>query len=279
MRVGIVGLGLIGGSMAKAAAALNTHVVWGRDTDPAVMKAALACGAVQGGLTDGRLAACDLVLLALAPSALLREALRIAPLLGRQTCLVDLCGVKGTVAGAIRPLAARYGFCYVGGHPMAGKEKGGFAHSDPSLFKGASMILVPGEEPLPEGLSDFFLSLGFGRVTFCDADTHDRHIAYTSQLAHVVSSAYVMSDEALQHAGFSAGSFKDMTRVATLDEEMWTSLFLANREHLNTELKRLISRLAAFADALDAADADALRAMLAAGREQKAKTLKGDSET
>ena len=279
MKIGIIGLGLIGGSMAKAAAATGAHTLWGRDTDPAVMKAALDGGAIGGELTDGRLAACDLILLALTPGPLPGEAARIAPLLKREAVLIDLCGVKRAAEAALRPLAEKYGFRYVGGHPMAGKEKGGFAHSDPALFKGASMILTPGAEPLPEGLEEFFLSLGFGRITVCDADAHDRHIAYTSQLAHIVSSAYVQSPGALQHLGFSAGSFKDMTRVATLDETMWTDLFLANRDCLSNELKGLIARLTAFSDALETGDAETLRAMLAAGKEQKAKSLEGDSET
>ena len=278
MRVGIIGLGLIGGSMAKAAAALGTHTLWGRDVDPDVMEAALACGAVEGVLTDGRLSLCDLVLLALTPGPLPGEAARIAPLLKRGAVLVDLCGVKRAAEKLLRPLAEAHGFRYVGGHPMAGKEKGGFAHSDAALFRGASMILTPGEEPLPEGLEDFFLSLGFGSITLTDPDTHDRHIAYTSQLAHIVSSAYVQSPEALEHPGFSAGSFKDMTRVATLDETMWTDLFLANRDRLNGELKGLIARLTAFSDALEAADPEALRAMLAAGREQKARSMQGEAD-
>ena len=152
---------------------------------------------------------------------------------------------------------------------MACKEVGGFANASADLFRDASMILTPypscGRKPL-DLLDGFFRELGFGRVVITTPAHHDRMIALTSQLAHVVSSAYVRDPLALEHAGYSAGSFQDMTRVARLDPGTWTDLFLANRSALLDVLNGLIGRLSEFQTALDAADADALRDLLAQGR-------------
>ena len=156
---------------------------------------------------------------------------------------------------------------------MAGRERSGFEASTDDLFVGASMILTPDERSdirHLELLKAFFLDIGFAGLTFSDPEEHDRIIAFTSQLAHIVSSAYVKSPEAQRRRGFSAGSFRDMTRVARLDEDMWTELFLADADHLTKELDILISHLNQYADALKAGDADSLRSLLKEGRELKA---------
>jgi prephenate dehydrogenase len=196
-----------------------------------------------------------------------------AELLSKTTVVVDLCGVKRVVCRELAPLAAKYGFSYIGGHPMAGKERGGFVNSADDLFVGASMILTPDERTdilMLETLKAFFLDLGFAGLTFTDPDEHDRIIAYTSQLAHITSSAYVKSPEAQRRRGFSAGSFKDMTRVARLDEAMWTELLLDNADYLTLELDILIKNLSDYLAALQAGDAEALRSLLREGRERKA---------
>ena len=187
----------------------------------------------------------------------------------RAKVVVDATGVKETICDALRKYALQDRWTFVGGHPMAGKEVGGFAHASADLFRNASMILTPypscGRKPL-DLLDGFFRELGFGRVVFTTPAHHDRMIALTSQLAHVVSSAYVRDPLAPEHAGYSAGSFHDMTRVARLDPETWTDLFLANRSALLDVLNGLIDRLSEFKTALDTADADALRDLLAQGR-------------
>ena len=276
MNIGIIGLGLIGGSMARALSVNTEHTVWGLDTNEDTMSKALLSEAVEARLTDRRIGECDLVLLALIPQVLVKEAARIAPLMKKRAILVDLCGVKRAIHEAIAPLAAAHGFLYVGGHPMAGRECNGFDNSSASLFRDASMILTPDETTDITTLSllkDLFLQAGFGELRFSDPDGHDRTIAYTSQLAHIISSAYVKSPTALVHSGFSAGSFKDLTRVALLDETMWTSLFLANKDHLITELDRVTEHLTAYAEALKADDADRLHALLREGRLQKLATM------
>ncbi len=272
MNIGIIGLGLIGGSMARAIRRGTEHTVWGLDIREDTMEKALLCGAVEERLSDARLGECDLVLLALTPTALAEVAPRIAPLVKKGAVVVDLCGVKREPVALLTPLARANGFLYIGGHPMAGREHGGFDHSSADLFDNASMILTPDETTDIHTLAmlkELFLAAGFRELKFSTPDEHDRTIAYTSQLAHVVSNAYVKSPTALIHSGFSAGSFKDLTRVAFLDENMWTSLFLANRDHLTEELSILMKNLGEYADALEANDAERLRALLREGRLQK----------
>ncbi len=273
MTVGIVGLGLIGGSMAKSIKVRTEHTVYGIDKDNETMTMATMSGSIDAPLTEDNLKDCDLLLAALPPSALLKWAEETAPKISSNTILCDLCGVKRVICSAIAPLAQKYGFSYIGGHPMAGKELSGFANADTELFVGASMILTPDENSniiVLDKLKSFFLSIGFGVITFSTPEEHDRIIAYTSQLAHISSSAYVKSPTAQTHMGFSAGSFNDMTRVARLDENMWTELFSANRDNLISELDTFISHLNEYMNALKANDTDSLRELLKNGRQLKA---------
>ena len=273
MNVGIVGLGLIGGSMAKSTKARTGHTVWGTDLDKETMTMARMCGAIDAPLTEENLPQCDLILVAIRPGAAVEWVRTHAHLIAPSAILVDLCGVKRTVVSAITPIAQERGFAYIGGHPMAGRERGGFTASSEDLYVGASMILTPDQRTdmqLLETLKAFFLDLGFAGLTFSDPEEHDRIIAFTSQLAHIVSSAYIKSPEAQRRRGFSAGSFQDMTRVARLDEDMWTELFLDDADYLTTELDELIVHLREYADAIRARDAQALRALLRDGREKKA---------
>lgn len=273
MIVGIVGLGLIGGSMAKSIKNRTAHTVYGADLNAETMTMARMCGAMDAPLTAENLPQCDLVLVAIRPGAAVEWVRQNAEHISKSAILVDLCGVKRTVVKAITPIAAEHGFAYIGGHPMAGKERGGFTAATDDLYVGASMILTPDERTdmqLLETLKAFFLDLGFAGLTFSTPEEHDRIIAFTSQLAHITSSAYVKSPEAQKRRGFSAGSFQDMTRVARLDEDMWTELFLDDADYLTGELEVLVGHLAEYLDALKARDADTLRALLRDGREKKA---------
>jgi len=271
MKIGIVGLGLIGGSMAKSIKSRTGHTVYGIDLDQETMLLARLCGAIDGPLDEDTLPVCDLVLLAVRPQA----AVDWVRDHGAQivAAVVDLCGVKRTVVEQITPLARQHGFIYVGGHPMAGRERGGFTSSTEDLYVGASMILTPDEtvdETFLDTLRTFFLDVGFAKLTLSQPEEHDRIIAFTSQLAHIVSSAYVKSPEAQRRRGFSAGSFRDMTRVARLDEDMWTELFLADADFLTQELGILIRHLEEYREALEAGDALRLHNLLKEGRECKA---------
>ena len=273
MNVGIVGLGLIGGSMAKSIKARTAHTVWGTDLDQETMTLARMSGAIDGPLTEKNLPDCDLILVAICPGAAIQWVKDHAGNIAPSAILVDLCGVKRVVVKALTPIAAERGFAYIGGHPMAGRERGGFTASSEDLYLGASMILTPDKRTdmqLLETLKAFFLDIGFAGLTFSDPEEHDRIIAFTSQLAHITSSAYVKSPEAQRRRGFSAGSFQDMTRVARLDEDMWTELFLDDADYLIRELDILIDNLTAYSAALKSGDAEQVRALLREGRERKA---------
>lgn len=273
MKVGIVGLGLIGGSMAKSIKTRTAHTVYGVDLDHETMTMARMCGAIDAPLTEENLPQCDLVLVAIRPGAAVAWVERNAVHISKHAILVDLCGVKRKVVEAITPIAETNGFAYIGGHPMAGRERGGFTATSDDLYVGASMILTPDKRTdmqLLETLKAFFLDIGFANLTFSTPSEHDRIIAFTSQLAHITSSAYVKSPEAQKRRGFSAGSFQDMTRVARLDEDMWTELFLDDADYLTGELEVLIQHLTEYLDALKAGDADTLRTLLREGREKKA---------
>ncbi len=273
MNVGIVGLGLIGGSMAKSIKNRTGHTVWGIDLNQETMNLARMCGAIDARLTEENLPACDLILVAVRPQAAIDWVKAHADRISKTAILVDLCGVKRVVVKALAPIAAEHGFAYIGGHPMAGRERGGFTAATDDLYVGASMILTPDSHtdmPLLETLKAFFLDIGFAGLTFSTPEEHDRIIAYTSQLAHVTSSSYVKSPEAQQRRGFSAGSFRDMTRVARLDEDMWTELFLDDADYLTEELDTLIRHLQEYAAALKARDAQKLHDLLKDGREKKA---------
>ena len=273
MNVGIVGLGLIGGSLAKSIKARTAHTVWGVDLSPETMMLSRMCGAIDAPLTDDNLPLCDLILVAIRPQAAINWVTANAAKIAPSAIVVDMCGVKRHVVEAIAPIAREHGFSYIGGHPMAGRERWGFTAATDDLYVGASMILTPDDRTdmqLLEGLKSFFTDVGFATLTFSTPDEHDRIISFTSQLAHIVSSAYVKSPEAQRRRGFSAGSFRDMTRVARLDEDMWTELFLADADYLTGELELLISHLTEYLTVLRDRDEDALRALLKDGREKKA---------
>lgn len=273
MIIGIVGLGLIGGSMAKSIKSRTAHTVYGTDLNSETMTMARMCGAMDAPLTEENLPQCDVLLVAIRPAAAVEWVERNAERISKSAMVVDLCGVKRQVVEGIAPIAQRRGFAYIGGHPMAGKERGGFTAATDDLFVGASMILTPDQRTdmqLLETLKTLFLDIGFAGLTFSDPEEHDRIIAFTSQLAHIVSSAYVKSPEAQRRRGFSAGSFRDMTRVARLDEDMWTELFLDDADYLTGELKVLIGHLNEYLDALEDRDAEKLHALLKDGREKKA---------
>lgn len=272
MDIGVVGLGLIGGSMARTIRRNTPHTVLGTDTDEQVMYKARLLEAIDGDLTDERLGICDIVLIATWPKAAVDYVQRHAAAFRKGAWVIDLCGVKRAVCGPLFEAAKENGFTFIGGHPMAGIEYWGFDHATATLFDNASMILTPPPGTDIQTLSDlkhFFRGLGFGRVVITTPEEHDRLIGYTSQLAHVVSSAYVKSPEAMRHPGFSAGSFKDMTRVARLNEKMWTELFLLNRDELGAELDALIGHLEEYRATLSAGDAQALERLLREGRERK----------
>jgi prephenate dehydrogenase len=272
MKIGIVGLGLIGGSIAKAIKQDTEHEVLGTDLqEPVIFKAQLL-EAIDGRLTDDMIGECDYIILALYPGATVEYVKSHRDVFKKGAVVIDCCGVKSAVCSEIYPIAAEQGFSYVGGHPMAGIEFSGFEHSQKGLFKHASMILTPQTDMTiqeMDRLKKFWVSLGFNHVQLSTPEEHDRIIAFTSQLAHVVSSAYVKSPTSLKHKGFSAGSYKDLSRVAKLNETMWTELFMLNRENLVTEIDGMIGRLQQYRDAISDGREKDLWDLLHEGTERK----------
>ena len=272
MTIGIVGLGLIGGSLARSIKVHTDFQVLGVDIDPQTMLQADLLGAIDGKLDEAGIARCDVVLVALYPEAIVNWVTAHQEDFRPGAWVIDCGGVKQAVCAPLSALAQGKPWRYCGGHPMAGREFSGFRYAKDDLFDRASMILTPPRDADLETLAwlkDFFLSIGFRRVQFTTPKEHDEMIAYTSQLAHVVSSAYVKCPLAQKHRGFSAGSFADMTRVAKLNEEMWTELFFENRDALLPEVSGLIDRLTAYRDALAAEDRQAMKRLLREGREIK----------
>ena len=272
MNIGIIGLGLIGGSMAKAIKAYRNDVIFGADHNEDVIVQAMSDGVIAGKLNEETIPKCDFIFIAIYPEAAVAYLTSIAPQIRKETVVVDGCGVKRFVCDAMRPVSEAYGFTFIGGHPMAGMEVAGYENATPTLYRGASMILTPyAETPryAVDRVGEFFLTLGFGHIEVNTAKRHDRNIAYTSQLAHVVSNAYVKSPGAVIHRGFSAGSFKDLTRVARLEETMWTELFLKNGDYLVKEIETIIGHLQEYADAIKKNQTETLCRLLKEGRERK----------
>ncbi|MBR4703129.1 MAG: prephenate dehydrogenase [Oscillospiraceae bacterium] len=271
MTVGILGLGLIGGSFARAYSAAG-HTVLAWDTDSTVLSFAKLSSAAAGDLTAQTAPCCDLILLCVYPGAALAWLREMGPKLGSGPVVIDCCGTKRSVTEPGMALAKEHGFTYLGGHPMAGTQYSGFKYSRSNLFQGAPMVIVPPSRDdirLLVRVKELLEPAGFGSISVTTAEKHDEMIAFTSQLAHVVSSAYIKSPTALQHQGFSAGSYRDMTRVAWLNPVMWSELFLDNRDNLIRELDTLAEHLKEYREALAAGDRETLLRLLEEGKTRK----------
>lgn len=272
MLIGVVGLGLIGGSLAKAIKYNTENTVLGYDIDLNVLLKAKLLGAVDGELTEDKIPECDMIITGLYPQSTKDFINANAAKFKNGAIVVDTCGVKGYVCEDMWKTAKENGFVFIGAHPMAGLHYSGFEHSQVTLFNNASMVLVPSKDVNIndlEKVKKLFLSIGFTDIQLTTPEKHDKLIAFTSQLAHVVSNAYVKSPTAKEHKGFSAGSYKDLTRVAKLNETMWTELFLENDEYLIKEIDGIIENLQQYSAALKARDEKTLRQLLKDGRECK----------
>ena len=273
MKIAIIGLGLIGGSIAKAIKDNTDHTVYGADIQQSVVLRAKLIDAIDDELDDNKLSECDLVIIALYPEDTVKFISDKAGIIQKGSVVIDCGGVKRCICDPANRLAEENGFTFIGGHPMAGVERSGFESSFGMLFNNASMILAPSPEIDIDTLhrvKEFFLSIGFGSITIVTPEKHDRVIAYTSQLAHVLSSSYIKSPTATEHHGMSAGSFKDMTRVATLNPKMWSELFIENKDNLVGEIDTLISHLQEYRDAINDGDSEKISALLEDGAQKKA---------
>ena len=271
MKVGILGLGLIGGSLARAYA-IAGHTVYAAEKDEAMLSFAQLAGAVDAPLTPDNLGECELVLLAIYPEGSAAWLEANAQYVSKEALVMDCCGVKQLICGRCFPLAEQYGFTFMGGHPMAGTHFSGFKYSRANLFAGAPMVLVPhrfDDMDLLDRAREALAPCGFGSFSVTTARDHDRMIAFTSQMPHILSNAFIKSPTALEHKGFSAGSYKDLTRVAWLNPQMWAELFLENREFVLEELNTYITALESYRDAVAGENLDTLIALLDEGKRRK----------
>jgi prephenate dehydrogenase len=268
MTVGIVGLGLIGGSFAKAFKRSPDVTVLADNRNKSILEFAKLSGAVDAELTMDNIARCELLLIATYPESAKEYLSKAAPHILPHTVVMDCLGTKRSICETAFPLAEKYGFTFVGGHPMAGTQHSGFKYARAELFDGAPMVIVPhkyDDIELFEHIKTLLKPVGFGSITVTTAQKHDEMIAFTSQMAHIVSNAYIKSPTAGGHKGFSAGSYKDLTRVARLNAPMWTELFLDDADNLSREIGILIDNLQEYKDAIDARDAERLEQLLADG--------------
>ncbi len=271
MNVGILGLGLIGGSLARAYA-LEGHTVYAIQRSESMLSFAMLAGAVHGKLTEETVPQCDLILLAIYPDGSASWLERNAHLVSPNALVIDCCGIKREICQRCFPLAKQYGFTFVGGHPMAGSQFSGFKYSRATLFKGQPMVLVPpvfDNMALLDRVKQALKPCQFGFFSVTTAEEHDRMIAFTSQMPHILSNAFIKSPTALKHKGFSAGSYKDLTRVAWLNAPMWAELFMENKENVLFELDYYINSLKAYQDAIQKDDMDTLVALLEEGKKRK----------
>lgn len=275
MKIGIVGLGLIGGSLAKAIKK-NTHeICCGLDINQATVTAALAQEAIDSAITAEELERCDVVIVSLYPQQTIDFILENKNRFKKGGIVIDTCGIKGEIVKAVEKPLADCGVRFVGCHPMAGREFSGFEYSVDNLFEKASFIMTPTNNTDMQAvreISKLAYDIGFAKCVISTPQEHDSVIAFTSQLAHVVSSAYVKSPTLMKQAGFSAGSFKDLTRVAKLNEDMWTTLFMMNKEPLVEEISHIIKCLEDYRDAMVNGNSQRLKQLLREGRELKEKS-------
>ena len=271
MKVGILGLGLIGGSLARAYVKAG-NTVYAYDQDKSILDFAQLADVVNAPLSDCNIGECDLLLLAVYTGASIEWLEANAKFISQNALVIDCCGMKSEICCHGFALANQYGFTFVGGHPMAGSHYSGFKYSRSNLFSGAPMVLVPPRYDDPELLERIKCALspcGFKNFSVTTAAEHDKMIAFTSQMPHIVSNAFIKSPTAKNHNGFSAGSYKDLTRVAWLNPEMWAELILSNKENIQNELTVYIENLKAYLTAIGNGDLETLTALLQEGRLRK----------
>ena len=268
MTVAIIGLGLIGGSLSKAYKA-SGHRVYLYNRTLSVVDFAILSGAGDARLTQDNLPECDLILVSLYPEASIKWMEDFAPYISKDALVIDACGTKRQICEVGFELADKYGFTFVGGHPMAGTQYSGFKYARENMFNNAPMVIVPprfDDIALLDRVKQALAPLRLRRLSVTTAEKHDAMIAYTSQMCHIVSNAFIKSPSSREHKGYSAGSYRDLTRVAWLNERMWTELFLENKDYLTEELDLLINNLTEYKKALETDDAVYLEQILREGR-------------
>ena len=271
MTVGVVGLGLIGGSVAKAYHAKG-HKVYAWNRSRKTLDFALISGDVDAELTEENAHECDLIMVCLYPKASIDWVRKFAPYFGSETMVMDACGTKREICETCFKLAEEHGFTFVGAHPMAGTKDSGYKYSKADMFVGAPMVIVPprfDDINLFAKVKELLVPLEMGKFSITSADDHDQMIAFTSQLSHLVASSFIKSPAAERQGGFAGGTYRDMTRVAYLNAPMWAEIFISNKDCLLAELDSLIGNLSKYREAVSEEDLEELKALLEEGSRRK----------
>jgi len=273
--IGIVGLGLMGASMAMALEEFKSARIIGADIDESICRRAVDDGAVSEAYADaGRVfQQSDLLIFCVyahhIPALLEEHAKHLKP-----GCVVsDICGVKGPLYGKLMPLLPQ-GIVFVGTHPMAGKERDGYENAEAGLYRGSGFIIVPTARSTPEGvalLRALARHIGAARIAVAGPEEHDALIAYTSNLMHAAAAGLCVRPHPAFHPAFAAGAFRDCTRVADINAGAWTELLMDNRQNTASALGTYIEDLQAMKKALANEDREALYDLLQTAGENKRK--------
>lgn len=271
MNILIVGLGLIGASLAKTLKKNTNHYVMGWNRTASVSRRAIEDGVIdETGELSVLIPKADVTFINFYPDAIAPFIIENKDLFKENSIVTDSCGIKTRLCKELEN--QDFGFYFVGAHPMAGREVSGYDNSLPTLFDNASFICTP-YEYTPKYITDALVGLaqemGFARTVVTTPEHHDEMIAFTSQIAHVLACSYVLSPLAPYHAGYSAGSYRDVSRVARINADMWTELFIANGEPLVREIDDLVSNLMKFKYAIVNEDGKQLHDLMEKGNKIK----------
>ena len=262
MTVGIIGLGLIGASYAAGLKAAG-HTVFGYDRQKEVMDQAFSDKLIEGDCLE-RMSECEIIILCLLPDANVEFVRTHAAMFSPGQIVSDVAGVKSSMMASIES-ALPEGVAYLSHHPMAGNPEGGYANHDAHLFEGANAILVEGilsNEASFSVLRNLLKALGMRKTVRMNASTHDAFIAHTSQLTHLISSALVLSAPADMTGEVSGNSYRDLTRIGDIEPDLWTPLFLDNKDALLDTLKIFQDTLDQYREALESGDDEGIHALL-----------------
>ena len=267
MNIAVIGLGIIGGSFCKAIKKYTDHYIIGINRTPSTAQKALSQGVIDEIGDEKSLEKADLIILCMYPQACVDYIKENGGYIKKGAIVTDSSGIKRAICPELIKLSEEFGFVFVGSHPMAGKEKNGFDVSEAELYKGASFIITPcgAEQKYVDTLAGLATDIGFGQIKITTPEEHDRMIAFTSQLPHVLACSYVLSPSCPNHKGFSAGSYRDVSRVANINSKLWSELFLENREPLIEELDILVENITKLVDAIKQKDKETLVDLLEQG--------------
>lgn len=271
MNIAVIGMGIIGGSFCKALKKYTNHYVIGINRTQSTLQEAYDCGAIDEMGNEKSLEKADVIIMGVYPQAAIDYVRKNGKHIKKGCIVTDSSGIKAEICPEMTELAKEYDFEFVGSHPMAGKEINGFKASDADLYRGASYIVVPCEasEKAVKTLCDLAMEINFGGIKITTPEEHDKMIAYTSQLPHVLACSYVLSPCCMNHKGFSAGSYHDVSRVANINSKLWSELFLENKEPLIKELDLLIENINKITDAIKKEDKETLTALLEQAHQTK----------